>query len=68
MGKNFDDFKKYVATLDTQAIQDSIIAELNELEKALDMSEIDTLIWRTRSFNAKLTMKMLEEYHNWLND
>lgn len=65
--KQFSDFEAYLSTLDIQAMQDSIVDELNEREKQMNMSETEALIWRSRSFNAKFTMRMLKEYHNWLN-
>lgn len=68
MAKDFSDFIKYIKTLDTQEIQDSIVNELNEYAKQNNIPDEDFFVWHMRSFNSKLTMKMLEEYHNWLNN
>lgn len=67
MNKDFEEFKKYWHTMDAQSIQDSIIVELNEYADEHNIPDDDRFIWSMRSFNAKLTMKMLEEYHKWLN-
>lgn len=67
MAKDFSDFVKYTKTLNAQKIQDSIIDELNEYAEQNNIPDEDFFLWHIRSFNYKLTMKMLEEYHNWLN-
>lgn len=67
MSKDFEDFKKHWSTMDAQSIQDSIIVELNDYAEKNHIPDEDFAIWSMRSFNAKLTMKMLEEYHKWLN-
>lgn len=68
MSKNFDDFITYVKTLDTVQMQNSIDAELKSFAEERNMSEEEYFVWNNRAFSFKLTMKMLEEYHNWLND
>lgn len=68
MAKDFSDFIKYTKTLNMQEIQDSIINELNEHAKENNIPDDQFFIWHMRSFSCKLTMKMLEEYHNWLNN
>lgn len=68
MNKNFSDFQNYWKSLDMQQIQDDIINELNEYANKNNISDDDLHIWHMRSFNSKLSMKMLEEYHKWLND
>lgn len=67
MAKDFSDFKNHIKTLNIQEIQDSIITELNDYATKNNIPEDMFAIWHMRSFNSKLTMRLLEEYHNWLN-
>ncbi len=68
MAKDFSDFISHMKSLNTQEIQDSIITELNEYAEQMNIPEDEHFIWHLRSFNAKLTIKFLEEYHKWLNN
>lgn len=64
--KDFADFKAYCQTLDIQKIEDDINEELNEYAKSNGISEEEFIFWLPKSFNHKLMIRFLEEYHNWL--
>lgn len=65
--KDFNEFREFMQTLDRSKIQDQIIDELNQYADEYNIPDDQFLVWHTRSFSAKFTMKVLEEYHNWLN-
>lgn len=63
--KDFEDFKAYLQTLDMLKIENDIRAELTEL--VVNIPKDEQTDWLQRSHQFKLSMKLLEEYHNWLN-
>ncbi|UFH63890.1 hypothetical protein [Clostridium cadaveris] len=60
--KNFSDFKSTISQEDLLKISNEITDNLNKIEPQLDVIEYN------RSFNLSLTMRLLEKYHNWLNN
>lgn len=62
MKKDFNDFKKTIPNEKSTAISNEIINKLNNSDVELNVVEYQ------RSYNAMFTMKLLEEYHNWLNN
>lgn len=61
MKKNFIEFKSNISPEKLEYLSDEITAKLNTISPELDLFEFE------RSFNFSLTMKLLEEYHEWLN-
>lgn len=61
MNKNFDDFKSIITNKKIEEISNEITNKLLEID-----DEFDELSFE-RSFNLSLTMRLLNEYHNWLN-
>jgi hypothetical protein len=62
MVKDFNDFKKTISEKDFKLISNQITEKLNATTPSLDVFEYE------RSFNLSLTMRLLEEYHKWLNN
>lgn len=65
--KNFEEFKNYMHS-DGSCVHDEIVKEVNTLvekaniEDALEEHEFYRRAWVEVGF-----MKMIEQYHNWLN-
>lgn len=60
--KNFSDFKSTISQEDLLKISNEITDNLNKIEPQLNVIEYN------HSFNFSLTMRLLEKYHNWLNN
>lgn len=61
MKKDFIKFKSNISPEKLKYLSDEITTKLNAINPELDPIEFE------RSFNFSLTMKLLEEYHEWLN-
>lgn len=61
--KNFDNFREYMSENSSE-----IANEIqNKVDKYLSENNIENLILYTNAYTQVAIMKMLEEYHNWLN-
>jgi hypothetical protein len=60
--KDFTDFKATISQEELKNISNEITDKLNKIKPELDIVEYD------RSFNFSITMRLLEEYHRWLNN
>lgn len=66
MKKDFKDFLTFVSNDKLNKISDEVITELNE--KIPDDDTMESFIRFNRSYNAKMTFKILELYHDWNED
>ncbi|WP_302653801.1 hypothetical protein [uncultured Clostridium sp.] len=60
--KNFKEFETAMNPEKIQQISNKIIDKLDKINPKLDEFEFE------RSYNLSLTMRLLKEYHKWLND
>lgn len=58
MNKNFNEFLQTISQEEINSIQNDL---LNNIED-------DNVVTIERTLNLSLTLKLLEKYHNWLNN
>ena len=63
MKKDFNDFLTVASNEKLNDVANEIISELND--KIPKDDSIASLLLYNRSFNTKMTLKLLELYHNW---
>lgn len=67
--KNFEDFQTTIAHPQLKEWQKEVIETLNEKMNIDDYDDpFEYQVIFDRSYHARMMLKMLEAYHNWLND
>ena len=65
--KEFNDFKEYISQ-NAQTVHDDIVHSVNDKVKSLDISDpFEEHETYRRAWVEIGFMKMIEQYHNWLN-
>lgn len=66
--KDFSEFRDYINKNCLMPIHEEVTQKIDEEISSMEFkNDFELFVWKQRAYNLKTFMKMLEEYHKWLN-